>query len=105
MKGNPPSLAKIFCALVSPPASAVFQPFYFVNTLAAPDDSARCFPSGFTAGIKAAVPGKVEGAVLHHVKTMSFVLLGRLVLSDRNAPSGEAKSSTRAMQHPLRAAV
>lgn len=60
------------------PASAAFQPFCFVNTHAAPDDSAHCFPSGFTTGIRAAVQGKVKGAVLHHVKTMSFVLLGRL---------------------------
>lgn len=45
------------------PASTVFQPFCFVNTHRVPDDSARRFPSGFTAEIRAAVQGKVEGAV------------------------------------------
>lgn len=87
------------------PASAVFQPFCFVNTHAAPDDSARCFPSGFTAEIRATMQGKVKGVVLHHVKTKPFVLLGRLSPSNRNTPTGEAKPSTGAAQHPPRAAV
>lgn len=64
-----------------------------------------CFPSGFTAGTRALVQGKVQGVVLHHVKTMSFVLLG--TPSSRNAPAGEAEhgpSCTSAVQGPLQGA-
>lgn len=60
-----------------------------------------CFPSGFTTRTQAVVQGKVQGVVLHHVKTMSFVLLGTLTPSSRNAPAGEAKLST---GHPPRVA-
>lgn len=37
--------------------------------------------------------GKVEGAALHHVKTMSFVLLVRLLHSDRDAQQSQSRTA------------
>lgn len=76
------------------------SPLSVLSARAAPDDSACSFPSGFHAEIRAAaVQGKVEGAVLHRVKTISFVLLGGRPPPARNAPAGDAKQS----QEPPRA--
>lgn len=68
-------------------------PVCFVNTHAVPDDSACCFPSGLRAEIQAAVQGKVEGATLHHAKTMSFVLLDRLPPSDRDVQQSQSHTA------------